>query len=404
MQDISPAPPLRSGWTTGACATAASVAAFYRLCGQAFPDPVQIMLPGGQSPAFPLAFAGSGCDDTGPWAVAGIIKDAGDDPDVTHGALILAELRPGKEGSGLRFQAGSGVGTITLPGLPLPVGEPAINPGPRAQISENLQRAAQALSVEAKGLPDLDITISIPGGEELAQRTWNPRLGILGGLSVLGTTGIVRPFSCSAWIHSIHRGIDVARATGLTALAGCTGSTSEAAVRKRFPELGDQSFLDMGDFAGAVLKYLTKPLKSGPKPDAAPGPAPDPAPDSVCRLVLGGGFAKIAKLAQGHGDLHSGRSQLDLPRLATLARDRGAPPALAAQIASSHTGKQALDHAQVAGFPLGELVAETAWQAARTIMTGGEAKGRTGTLPAIRLEILVIDRNGTEVGFYGAEI
>lgn len=201
-------PALRYGWTTGACATASTAAAYTALLTGTFPDPVEIVLPKGHRPAFALARerldAGS--------AMAAIVKDAGDDPDVTHGALVSATVRRAEPGAGVVFRAGTGVGTVTKPGLPLPVGEPAINPVPRKLIREVVQRVA----AEHGGTGDVVVEISVENGEELARHTWNPRLGILGGLSILGTTGVVVPYSCSAWIDSIRRGVDVARAEGLT--------------------------------------------------------------------------------------------------------------------------------------------------------------------------------------------
>src|SRR5216683_6872474 len=280
--------PLRRGWTTGACAAAAARAAFAALLTGRFPDPVTIRLPRGEVPSFPLALAelGDGI------ARAGIVKDAGDDPDVTQGALIIAELAWGEPGSGIRFRAGAGVGTVTRPGLQLGVGEPAINPAPRAMIRDALVDVAEANGAAFSGGmgPDVTVTIAIPGGERLAERTMNARLGIIGGLSVLGTTGIVVPYSCASWIHAIHRGIDVARAAGLDHIAAATGATSERAVQRlyRFPE---HALIDMGDFVGGTLKYL----RSHP----------------VGRLTIAGGFAKLVKLAAGHLDLHSSRSRVD---------------------------------------------------------------------------------------------
>ena len=276
-----PEGPLRRGWTTGACAAAAAKAAYQRLMTGTFPDPVSIRLPRGEEPAFPLAE--EGCDDEG--AFAGIIKDAGDDPDVTHGALIRSHIRLLPAGSGLRFAAGEGVGTVTRPGLPLAPGEPAINPKPREIIRAALESVAGGAAL------DLQVTVSIPGGEEMAERTLNGRLGIVGGLSVLGTTGIVVPFSCAAWIDSIHRGIDVARAMGVSHVAGSTGRTSEQAVRQRH-HLAETQLLEMGDFAGGLLKYIAR----------------HPIP----RLTIAGGIGKLAKLAQGQLDLHSGRSRIDI--------------------------------------------------------------------------------------------
>src|SRR5205814_1560328 len=196
------------------------------------------------------------------------------------------------------FRAGEGVGTVTRPGLALAVGEPAINPAPRAIIAETLTELAEANGASS---PDLEVTIAIPGGASIAEKTMNARLGIVGGLSVLGTTGIVVPYSCSAWIHAIQRGIDVARAAGFAHIAAVTGSTSERAVQRLY-DLPEAALIDMGDFVGGTLKYLRR----------------HPVP----RLTIAGGFAKIAKLAQGHLDLHSSRSRLDAAALARSALSR----------------------------------------------------------------------------------
>src|SRR5580698_3205627 len=233
--------PLRRGWTTGTCASAAAKAAFAALRTGEFPDPVEVTLPRGERVSFALAQTRRDPDS----ASAGVIKDAGDDPDVTHGALIVATVRAGAPGSGVTFRAGAGVGTVTRPGLAIPPGDPAINPVPRRMIRDAIAEVA-ALAQRAG---DVEVEIAIPGGEELAAKTLNGRLGIVGGLSILGTTGIVVPYSCAAWIASIHRGIDVARAAGLSHVAGATGSSSESAVQ-RFHDLPDTALIDMGDFVG----------------------------------------------------------------------------------------------------------------------------------------------------------
>ncbi len=355
-----PKGPLRRGWTTGACATAAVSAAYHALLGGEFPDPVTVALPKGQRPAFALAREERGPD----FARAAVVKDAGDDPDVTHGALVVATLRPGRRGQGVTFKAGPGVGTVTLPGLPVPPGEPAINPAPRAMM-----RAAIADIAAAYGdAGDVEIEISVPGGESLAEKTWNPRLGIIGGLSILGTTGVVVPYSCSAWIHAIHSGIDVARATGLTHAAGCTGSTSERAVQAHYA-LSDLAMLDMGDFAGGLLKYLRR----------------HPLP----RLTIGGGFAKLTKLGAGHLDLHSGRSQVDMDWLAERAVEAGGGQELEARARAANTANQVLDMARAAAIPLGDLIARRARAAALEVL--GPACG-------IQLDVLIIDRAGGIVG------
>ncbi len=346
--------PLRYGWTTGACATAATKAAYTALRTGTFPDPVTITLPKGHTPDFPLLE--TSLDDTA--AMAAIVKDAGDDPDVTHGAVIRSTVRHGEPGTGIAFRAGPGVGTVTKPGLPLPVGEPAINPVPR-QLMRDV--------VTELGGTDVIVEIAIDNGEEIATHTWNPRLGIVGGLSILGTTGIVVPYSCSAWIDSIRRGIDVARAIGHPHVAGCTGSTSEEAVTRLYG-LAEDALLDMGDFAGAVLKYLRR----------------HPIP----RLTIAGGFAKLSKLADGHLDLHSGRSRVDLESLARRAVQAGADDTLAAGIAGANTALEALRLSQAAGVNLGDEVAEGARRTAVDTLRDAP----------VEVDVLVIDRSGQPVG------
>lgn len=351
--------PLRRGWTTGACATAAARAAWTALLTGQFPDPVEILLPRGERPAFALAETAL-TDGT---AMAAVVKDAGDDPDVTHGALVRAWVRRGMPGSGVVFAAGPGVGTVTLPGLPLPPGEPAINPVPRAMI-----RAA--LEDVSGGVVDAHVTIGIDDGKELAKRTMNGRLGILGGLSVLGTTGIVVPYSCSAWIHSIHRGVDVARGLGLAHVAGATGDASERAVA-RFHGLPEQALIDMGDFVGGMLKYL----RAHPVP----------------RVTVAGGIAKITKLAQGRLDLHSRRGTVDMAALAALARDMGGDDALAARIAAANTTPEAFAHASAAGLALGDMVAGRARAVAADVVAGS----------GIALDVAIFDREGALIGHAG---
>ncbi len=343
--------PLRRGWTTGACAAAASRAAYQALLTGQFPDPVPVQLPGNVRPSFALATSelGQGL------ARAGIVKDAGDDPDVTHGALVVATVRHAPAGAGIIFQAGEGVGTVTLPGLPLPPGEPAINPMPREMIRTAIEEAA----AEHGGNGDVTVEISIPGGEKIAERTMNGRLGIIGGLSILGTTGIVVPYSCAAWIHSIYRGIDVARAAGLDHVAGATGSTSEAAVAKLYG-LPETALIDMGDFVGGMLKYLRR--------------------HPVARVTVAGGPAKITKLGQGLLDLHSRRGEVDLDWLAARVED----PALAARIAASNSALEAFGHAQHAGIDLAAPVIDAAWQTAAQVLEGSNTA----------LEIVMFDRAG----------
>ncbi len=359
--EAPPAAPLRRGWTTGACAAAASRAAYQALVTGDFPDPVTVRLPKGQEPAFPLARQALEAGR----ASAGIVKDAGDDPDVTHGALVLATVTRAAPGRGVMFQAGEGVGTVTRAGLPVPPGEPAINPGPRQLIAAQIAELAARLGDPG----DVTVEIAVPGGAALAERTLNGRLGVVGGLSILGTTGIVVPFSCAAWIHSIHRGVDVARAAGLEHIAGATGSTSEAAVR-RLHGLADQALVDMGDFAGALLKYLRR----------------HPVP----RLTIAGGFGKIGKLGAGHLDLHSGRSAVDLPWLAEVAAAAGGSDALARAIRAANTASETLGLAEAEGVPLADAVAARARDTARRTVDD-----------RVAVEVVIFDRKGALAGRAG---
>ena len=346
---------MRRGWTTGACAAAAARASFAALLSGRFPDPVFIRLPRGRTASFPLALAELGEAR----ARAGIIKDAGDDPDVSHGALVISEVAQAPLGSGIGFAAGEGVGKVTRAGLPLAVGEPAINPAPRAMIRDALCEMAEA---NGAAPPDVTVTISIRGGERLAEKTMNARLGIVGGLSILGTTGIVVPYSCASWIAAIHRGIDVARAAGLHHLAAATGATSERAVQRLY-DLPDHALIDMGDFVGGTLKYLrTHPVE---------------------RLTIAGGFAKLAKLAAGHLDLHSAKSRVDTAALGEMLAALGADqPAVEAARAAAGAA-EILAAAGAWQEPLARLVAARGREVALATLSG-----KTG------VEVAVVDRGG----------
>jgi cobalt-precorrin-5B (C1)-methyltransferase len=350
---------LRRGWTTGTCASAAAKAAYAALLTGEFPDPVQVTLPRGQRVSFALAVTRQGAN----FASAGVVKDAGDDPDVTHGAMVIATVRGGPRGSGLTFRAGEGVGTVTRAGLAIPPGEPAINPMPRRMIRDAIAEVAK----DADAMEDIEVEIAIPGGQALAARTLNGRLGIVGGLSILGTTGIVVPYSCAAWIASIHNGIDVARAAGLPLIAGSTGATSEAAVQK-LHNLPETALIDMGDFVGGMLKYL----RAHPVP----------------KVTLAGGVGKMTKLAQGLLDLHSKRGAVDLGTLAAFATTAGASAGLEQRIAGSNTAAEAFAHAAAEGVALGDEVARAAQCAAMRVVEGC----------GMDIEIALFDRDGALVG------
>lgn len=345
---------LRPGWTTGACAAAGAASAWAAILTGEFPDPVEITLPGDRRPAF--ALTAHRLEDQA--AMAAVTKDAGDDPDVTHLAIVRSTVRRGSPGSGITFVGGEGVGRVTLPGLPLEIGEPAINPMPRSYITENLLAVSRAHGVAQT---DLEVTISIDDGARLAEKTWNPRIGIVGGLSVLGTTGVVVPYSCSAWIASIHRGIDVAVATGVAHAGACTGSTSERVAQEMHPGI---ELLDMGDFAGAVLKYLRK------KP--------------IERLTIVGGVAKISKLAAGFLDLHSHRTKIQPGHLVELVAGCGASQKLQDELAEVSTVAHAVSLAAAEGIDLPKLIADAACREALAVLDGAP----------VWVDIVVIDRHG----------
>ena len=355
---------LRRGWTTGACAAAATRAAYTALVTGRFPDPVSVTLPGGQEPSFPLVVAERGERH----GRAGVRKDAGDDPDVTHGALVEAWVRPAPPGAGIVFRAGEGVGIVTKPGLSLAVGEPAINPAPRKMIAAMLDDLAPALG----GPADVSVTIGIPEGRRLARQTMNGRLGIVGGLSVLGTSGIVKPYSCAAWIASIRQGIDVAAAAGTPHLAAATGRVSEQAAQALYG-LDEAALIDMGDFVGATLKLIRR------KP--------------VARLTVAGGFGKISKLANGHMDLHSQRSSVDREGLVRRLAALGASEETLARAEAAGSAGAILGIAREAGLPLGDAIAAEA----RAVAEGTLA----GARPMPRVDVLIVDRTGCTVGRAG---
>jgi cobalt-precorrin-5B (C1)-methyltransferase len=230
-----------------------------------------------------------------------------------------------------------------------------------------IQDAVAEVAAATGATADVEVEIAIPGGEALAAKTLNGRLGIVGGLSILGTTGIVVPYSCSAWIHSIHRGIDVARAAGLRHVAAATGASSEAAAQQLYglPEI---ALIDMGDFVGGMLKYL----RAHPIP----------------RVTIAGGVAKMTKLAQGLTDLHSKRGTVDLGRLAVLAQAAGGSTELCARILAANTAAEVFALAQSEGVALGDEVARAAQQTADQVVADRD----------IAIEIAVFDRDGMLLG------
>ncbi|PIE43372.1 MAG: cobalt-precorrin-5B (C(1))-methyltransferase [Gammaproteobacteria bacterium] len=355
--------PLRTGLTTGSCATACCVAAAQALLAGKRPDKVEITLPKGKVVSLPIE--SYECLDRQRSIRTTTVKNAGDDPDVTHGARVFVELYLVAD-PGVTFLSAPGVGTVTRKGLVLDVGEPAINPVPRQMMQSHLRNAREVYRYSG----GFKVAVGVCNGASLARKTMNPKLGILDGLSILGTTGIVRPYSCAAYIASIRQGIEVANANGLSHIAATTGSTSEAAIKSRY-NLDDMALIEMGDFVGALLKHLRKV----PVPKV-----------SIC-----GGFGKISKLANGHMDLNSRSSSIDFDQLARIASTLNADKDLLSKIAKANTSMQVYQLCLAADIAIGDEVCNAALRQARRVL---------GKWPenAVTLEVFAVDRQGWLIG------
>ena len=302
-------PGLRTGFTTGACATAASLAATRWLLFGQEPGKVTIDLPIGRQATFDIVEPSR----DGDWTRCGVVKDGGDDPDVTHRATILARVWRGG-GPGVTFAAGEGVGTVTRPGLGLEIGGPAINPVPRQMIRSHLE----ALAPDVVRSDGLTVEMSIPNGEALARRTLNGRLGIVGGLSILGTTGIVVPYSTAAWRASVGQAVDVAAATGQRHIVLSTGGRSEQ-FAQRVIALPEVAFVEMGEFTGYALKRAVE--------------------RGIRAVSLAGMIGKMSKIAAGHFMTHVAGNKVDMQLLAQIAAAHGAGAAMVAEIAQANTAR-----------------------------------------------------------------
>ena len=309
---------LRSGYTTGACAAAAAKAAVLGLLGRPHPGRVEIPFPDGSRHSFELCRFGTG--------LATVVKDAGDDPDVTNGAEIGAEARwldePGCES--VVLVNGPGVGVVTKPGLPVAVGEPAINPVPRRMICAAV---AEALAEGEAAGRRVEVRIFVRDGEALAEKTLNRRLGVVGGLSILGTTGIVRPVSAKAWTDTIEASLRVARAAGLDEVVLATGRTSEAAVQGRLA-LPEEALVMMGDY----LHYaLTATARQGFR-----------------RIHLAGMWAKLVKAALAVPQTHVRNGALETRQAADLLVDLGLDGPAAAALARANTAREIYERLRAA--------------------------------------------------------
>jgi cobalt-precorrin-5B (C1)-methyltransferase len=311
---------LRVGFSTGSAAAAAAQGALRELLGLPCSETVEVNLPGGASLTIPLLSHGR----QGSRGEALVVKDAGDDPDATHGAQIGARVR--FSGAGSRetvvLRGGEGVGRVTKPGLPVAVGEPAINPVPRRMLHQALAAVWQE-SGENRPL-QVEVEVFVPKGEEIARHTLNPRLGILGGISILGTTGLVRPFSHDAYRATIASALKVARALGLTSAVLTTGGKSEEYLRDHLPHLPEEAFVQMGDYVRFAIRAAVNL--------------------GFTRLTVGAFFGKAVKMAQGFGHTHASRGLANFKELAHWTHEVTGDPDLAQAVARANTAREVLEN------------------------------------------------------------
>jgi cobalt-precorrin-5B (C1)-methyltransferase len=306
---------LRTGWTTGTCAAAAAKAAARALLTGEPQDRVEVKLPK-KGDERRISFEVERCEVGGSWTEAVVVKDAGDDPDVTHGAHLTARVS-WREEPGLELDRGEGVGAVTKAGLGLPVGGAAINEVPRRMISYSVE---EVLDPRARGVR---VVISVPGGEKMAEKTTNARLGIVGGISILGTTGIVRPFSTAAWAASVIQAINVMGAQGYETFVLSTGGLTEKAAMRLLPDLEEVCFIEVGDFTGQAIKQA---LRNG-----------------LERGFFVGMAGKLTKLAAGVMMTHWTRSKVDNELLAEITREGGGSPDLIKEVKEANTARHAYE-------------------------------------------------------------
>lgn len=351
------AKPLRHGYTTGSCATATTKAALIALITQERQTEATIRLPIGEDVTFQM----ESCEFSPEKATAGTIKDGGDDPDATHGALILSTVEWSDQ-PGIILDGGVGVGRVTKPGLPVPIGEAAINPVPRKMIRET----AQAVLDEYGTKRGIKIVISVPEGEEIAKKTLNGRLGILGGISILGTRGVVVPFSTAAYKASVAQAINVAKEAGCDHIVLSTGGKSESFGMAAYPELSEEAFVEMGDFVGFALKQCKR--------------------RNIRKVTLVGMMGKFSKVAQGVMMVHSKSAPVDFGFLAQMAEEAGAPQELIREILTANTASQVGD--LMADTPaFFEIMCANCCRAALTEVGGG-----------MEVETIIITMKGSQLG------
>jgi cobalt-precorrin-5B (C1)-methyltransferase len=357
---------MRTGYTTGSNAAAAAKAAALALLTGTWPQQVTITLPMGETATMSPVEQRLKADE----AFCCMVKDAGDDPDITHGALICARVRRSQT-PGIRLDGGEGVGRVTLPGMGLDVGQAAINPVPRQQIHDNLGDAVRAAYPDDSTFlqrEGLEVVISVPEGARLAQKTLNPRLGIVGGISILGTSGKVYPYSTAAWRASVVQAVEMAAHNNVERLVLATGARSERYAMALFPELPAVAFVELSIFTGAAL---TTCLRQG-----------------VRSAVMVAMISRIVKTAQGNMVTHVAGNPVDFAFLARVSQEARAPADLVAEIATANTARHFLELCQQRGCmaPVQRLTDLALQQAQDFVAQQGGS---------LALEVILVDFDGT---------
>jgi len=301
---------LRTGFTTGTCATAASKAAYLAIKNQTKIEKIDVKLPKGEFITIPI----NSCEFDDKKAKCSVIKDGGDDPDVTHGAEIFVDLMFTDNSGLIEIEGGKGVGIVTKPGIGLEINKAAINPVPKKMIKENLFQVAN-VELKEKGIK---VIISVPKGKELAPKTDNPRIGIVGGISILGTSGIVIPFSTASFAASIRQSLDVSIAMGDDTIVLTTGGRSEDFARKII-DLPEHCFVQMGDFSGYAIQQCAK--------------------KHIKKAYVVGFIGKLAKMATGVKQTHVKGSKVDMNFLSEIAKNCNANENVQQQIRSANTAR-----------------------------------------------------------------
>ena len=349
----------RQGFTTGACAAAAAKGATRVLVLGGLLDAIESTLPNGRKHTFLL----ERCERAGDRATCSVVKDGGDDPDCTHGAEIVADVLL-SDALGVELRGGEGVARVTKPGLGLDVGSPAINPVPRRNITEMVNEELARSPVRRGAV----VTISVPGGEEMARQTINARLGLLGGISILGTTGIVKPYSTAAYKASVVQAIDVARERGVETLVLTTGGKSEAYAMRLFPELPEDAFVQVGDFVGVGVRHAAR--------------------RGARRAVVVGMTGKLSKMADGKTMTHAAGSEVNMALLAAVAASLGAPESVVEQIRAANTARHVLELAQREG--IAGLAGALCARAAEKLATHAGGK--------VEVHVILVDFDGKTLG------